>query len=53
MKRNRIVNFASVVGAVLAAAALIGTPAAAHGPGMMGHGMMDHGRGYGPGMMGR
>ena len=49
MKRNRIVNVASVVGAVLAAAALIGTPAAAHGPGMMGH---DQGSGQAPGMMG-
>ncbi len=49
MKRNRIVNVAAVVGAVLAAAALIGTPAAAHGPGMMGH---DQGTGQRPGMMG-
>ncbi len=49
MKRNRIVNVASVVGAVLAAAALIGTPAAAHDPGMMGH---DQGSGQGPGIMG-
>ncbi len=49
MKRNRIVNVASVVGAVLAAAALIGTPAAAHGPGMMGH---DQGSGQAPGRMG-
>ncbi len=49
MKRNRIVNVASVVGAVLAAAALIGTPAAAHGPGTMGH---DQGSGQAPGMMG-
>ena len=49
-------NFASaafVAGAILAAGALIGTPAMAHQPGGHGPGMISPGMGHGYGMMGR
>ena len=53
MRYRRIAGAAFVAGAILAVAAMIGTPATAHERGGHGPGIMGPGMGHGYGMMGR